>query len=185
MLHLTSCKVKCLEAVHIQIHCAIYALTSCSYSMRYICGKLCGSRNGPYIAICSGINRRSQSQWYMYGSFFFMDSRSQGTQSSVTISDSIFWLYYIDVWLSVKMDHDVFKNCVFGGLMEATGRQDLRQSHSGQVKDPFAASCQTMGESELKNMWWRSCWLRVTVWLVSIQPQTDHDNHLTGGGLIM
>lgn len=117
--------------------------------------------------------------------FFFMDSRSQGTQSSVTISDSIFWLYYIDVWLSVKMDHDVFKNCVFGGLMEATGRQDLRQSHSGQVKDPFAASCQTMGESELKNMWWRSCWLRVTVWLVSIQPQTDHDNHLTGGGLIM
>ena len=36
--------------------------------------------------------------------------------------------------------------------MEATGRQDLRQSHSGRVKDPFAASCQTMGESGLKNM---------------------------------
>lgn len=30
---------KSLEAVHIQIYCAIYAPTSCFYSMRSICGK--------------------------------------------------------------------------------------------------------------------------------------------------
>lgn len=117
--------------------------------------------------------------------FFFYGLKEPGYWEQCDHFRSIFWLCYIDVWLSVKIEHDVFKNCVFGGLMEATGRQDLRQSHSGRVKDPFAASCQTMGESGLKNMWWRSRWLRVTVWLVSIQPQTDHDNHLTGGGLIM
>lgn len=50
------------------------------------------------------------------------------------------------------------RNCVFERLIgdrvydeppTPTSGNDLRQSHSGQVKDPFVASCQIMDKSGL------------------------------------
>ncbi len=68
----------------------------------------------------------------------------------------MFWLYYINVWLSVKTEHDVWGIVYLEGLMETEG---LRWPSHWQTR-PQAKSFRS-GEGPFRR--WRSHRLRVTV----------------------